>query len=335
MAKEIKNLFQAEAPSKKYPEGTALIQLDYKTAEVRWAAIFAKDQNLIRVFNEARDALLAACDPSSNLSDEEFEATQLASDIHRRTASLMYGVPPDKVSKEMRQASKGITFGLLFGMGIETLASSNNWSVEEAEKKVEMFFSAFPQLRAWLDANPKRAEKQKYVETLMGRRRRLGFLYMNNSFKDKAKASRLSKNAPIQGQSSDAGILGLVSFLQYLIDNNLERKWLIQNVVHDSCLVQVPMQDLEPALKAMQYHFVDGMKKYLEKYFKFTIPLPIECEIEVGLKYGALTKWDGRPSTLGKLIEKLKEDAKKLWSEDGKKGNKPPKECDLLKFKGK
>jgi DNA polymerase-1 len=334
MAKEVKNLFQAEPPSKKFPEGTVLLQLDYKTAEVRWAAIFANDQNLIRVFKEARESLIAACAPDSTMSDEEFEATQLASDIHRRTASLMFNVSPKDVSKSMRQAVKSITFGILFGMGTQTLAKNNGWTENEAEEKIEMFYSAFPQLRDWLERNPKIAERDGYVETIMGRRRRLHDLYAVENFRTHAKASRLAKNAPIQGQSSDGGNIGLINFFQFLLDNNLEKKWLIQNIVHDSCLVQVPMADLEKALEAMQYHFVEGMADYIKKYFNFTLPLPIECEIEVGLKYGDLTKWDGRPSTLPGVREKLKEDAKKLWSKKEDTG-KPPSDFDLIPWCGK
>jgi DNA polymerase I-like protein with 3'-5' exonuclease and polymerase domains/intein/homing endonuclease len=228
-----------------------------------------------------------------------------------------------------------ITFGLLFGMGTETLANNNGWTSKEAEEKVEKFFSAFPQLRSWLEANPKKAKANGYVETIMGRRRRLDFLFATKNFRDEAKASRLSMNAPIQGQSSDGGIIGLCQFLQYLLDNNLERRWIIQNVVHDSCLVQVPMADIEKALIAMQYYFVDGMAEYIKQHFDFTLPLPIECEIEVGLKYGDLTKWDGRPSTLPILIEKLKQDAQKLWYSKKEKTGKPIKDLDLVKWKGK
>lgn len=227
-----------------------------------------------------------------------------------------------------------ITFGLLFGMGTQTLAKNNGWTENEAEEKIEMFYSAFPQLRDWLERNPKIAERDGYVETIMGRRRRLHDLYAVENFRTHAKASRLAKNAPIQGQSSDGGNIGLINFFQFLLDNNLEKKWLIQNIVHDSCLVQVPMADLEKALEAMQYHFVEGMADYIKKYFNFTLPLPIECEIEVGLKYGDLTKWDGRPSTLPGVREKLKEDAKKLWSKKEDTG-KPPSDFDLIPWCGK
>lgn len=482
IAKEVKNIFQSEPPSKKFPEGTALVQLDYKTAEVRWAAIYAKDKNMIRIFNDARKALLKACDPELNMSDAEFAKTQLDSDIHRRTAALMFNVTPEKVTKAQRQASKClvgstllytnkgilpieslvtdkedsnwlqpvtnisvashkgsvpikwvnhkwvestikvdtaigvsiqgdeehplmvwencqlipkllkdikkgdflvkilppddsdytksmlipvtntsivpgiikvydievddedhmfgangflskncITFGLFFGMGVETLAADNGWSVPEAEERIEMFFSAFPQIKAYLDNMPTKAKESGYVETILGRRRRLGSWFKTKDFRLAAKANRLAQNAPIQGQSSDAGTLGLCSFLQYLLDNNLERRWLIQNAVHDSCLIQIPMGDIEKALPIIQHHFVIGMKEYISKYFKFELPLPIDCELELGVKYGDLTAWDGRPSTLSVIIEKIKKQAKELWEEKKKDDKIPAAILDLVK----
>lgn len=455
-AKEIKNMFQAEPPNRRYPKGTCLIQLDYKTAEVRWAAIFARDQNLIKIFNDAREDLKKACDPNSNMTDEEFAQSQLASDLHRRTASLMFGVPPDKVESSMRQASKCvigstliytnkgilpieslvedpcddnwvqpvsglsvaslggyvdvlrvnhkwvdrtirleasgglsiqgdedhwlvlsdgvekplrdidagdfllaydfksafipkqvlkktyiegrikvydievndpkhmfvangllskncITFGIMYGMGVKTLAISNGWTLPEAEDKVNKFFSAFSTLNKWLHKAQDVAKKKGFSETLMGRRRRLAHLFETKDFRNEQKANKLAMNAPIQGQSSDAGIIGLLCFVDYLIKNGLERTWLVQNVVHDSCLIQVPFEDIRTALPIIQYCFVDGMSEYLLKYFGIDLPLPIECEIELGLKYGGLIKWDGRPKTLTEIIAKLEAQADALW----------------------
>jgi len=182
---------------------------------------------------------------------------------------------------------------------------------------------------------PEGAKHLGYVETKMGRRRRLSDLFESPDFKDRAKASRLAMNAPIQGQSSDGGTIGLFTFLQFLLDNKLERRWIVQNVVHDSCLVQVPIEDIEKALAAMQHYFVQGMADYIRDFFGYALPLPIECEIEVGLKYGDLTKWDGRPSTLPTLIEKIKSDAKELWYTKKEQSGKPPENMDLVPWDGK
>jgi len=206
-----------------------------------------------------------------------------------------------------------ITFGIMYGMGVKTLAISNGWTLPEAEDKVKKFFSAFSVLENWLRKAQDVAKKKGFVETLMGRRRRLTHLFDTKDFRNEQKANKLAMNAPIQGQSSDAGIIGLLSFVSYLIKNGLERKWLVQNVVHDSCLIQVPFEDIRTALPIIQHCFVDGMSEYLLKYFDLELPLPIECEIELGLKYGGLIKWDGRPKTLTEIIARLEAQADALW----------------------
>jgi len=128
-AKAVKNMFRAE-------NGKILLQADYKTAEVRWAAIFAEDQKLIKIFNESSE-LLEKISKSDNCTDEEMEAAALIADIHRQTASLMFGIPVGQVPKNLRQATKNITFGLMFGMDSKTLSRNNGWSEEEGESKLK------------------------------------------------------------------------------------------------------------------------------------------------------------------------------------------------------
>jgi DNA polymerase-1 len=208
-----------------------------------------------------------------------------------------------------------ITFGLLFGMSVKTLGNNNGWDEDEAVEKVNQYFAAFPQLQTWLENAKITAKKKGYVETLMGRRRRLQNLFATNDFRNENKALRLAMNAPIQGQSSDAGMLGVCVLVDYLLRNSLEKRWLIENVVHDSCLIQVPFEDIEKALPILQWCFVEGMADYLRKYFNIDLPLPIECEFEMGIRYGDLNKWDGRPNTLQQILSELKEKANKLWGE--------------------
>ena len=321
-AKVIKNVFQAEP-------GCVLIQADYKTAEVRWGAIFSGDENLTRVFCEARDVLVRAS-LDDTIDDRTFKAAQLSSDLHRRTASLMFNLPPDQVSDQMRQAAKSITFGLLFGMDVKTLASNNGWSVREGEEKLALFFAAFPQLHDWLTKIPEVAKRRGYVETIMGRRRRLGHLFATGQWKHQGDGDRRAMNSPIQGQSSDAGVLGVCNFISYTLDRGLEQRWRLQNIVHDSCLIQTPIEDLREALPVIEQCLVDGMRRYIEQHWDVTLRVPIEAEFEIGLQYGALHKWDGRPKTLTELIKKLDAEAAKLWAEPAKRDRRPPPVLDLV-----
>jgi hypothetical protein len=155
-AKEIKNMFQAEPPSKRWREGTCLIQVDYAAAEVFWAVNFSNEPELVKFLNACGQDLARAYENSDSLPDAEFEKIILSTDFHKRTASLMFEIPPEQVSKSMRQESKSITFGLLYGKTVQGLASDNGWTVEEAEAKMRKFFSAFPRLERWPKSRWKR-----------------------------------------------------------------------------------------------------------------------------------------------------------------------------------
>lgn len=336
VSKVVKNMFQAEPPSLRFPRGTILLQGDYKTAEVRWAAIFAKDQNLIKIFQESARIIEEAVDNDA-ISDADFKAAHLKADLHRRTASLMFGLPAGEVTDTMRQNSKSITFGLMFGMTAKTLAENNGWTIEEAEEKLKRYFSAFPELERWLKRTPEIAKQKGYVETLMGRRRRLKhFLEMGrlaDSWKHMTEGERKAMNSSIQGQSSDAGTIGMFTFMQYIFDRNLEDRWLIQNVVHDSCLVQVPWEDAAEALRVMNQCFVKDMQKYIESVWNCHLPIPIEMEFEIGLRYGALEKWDGRKKTLDEILGKLEKEKEDTWKKS-EAPKKPPKALDFVTFHG-
>lgn len=336
VAKSVKNMFQAEPPSEKFPEGTVLIQGDYKTAEVRWAALFSQDKNLISIFQES-SRLIGEAISDASVTDQDFEKANLLADLHRRTASLMFGKPADQINKTERQNSKSITFGLMFGMAVKTLAENNGWTLEEGEDKLEKYFSAFPQLESWLKKIPDTAKRKGYVETFMGRRRRLKHLLemgkLADSWKHLTEGERKAMNASIQGQSSDAGTIGMFMFLQYIFDNGLEERWLVENVVHDSCLVQVPYNDLKTALNVMKKCFVKDMQSYIEKNWDCEINVDIEMEFEIGLTYGGLTPWDGREKTLDAIVDKLDAEKVETWKKTEAPA-KPPKALDLVKYFG-
>ena len=330
MAKVVKNIFQAQPPCAKFPNGTVLIQGDYKTAEVRWAAIFSGDQNLLTIFSESAKVLEDAI-TNEEITEEDFKAARLLADLHRRTASLMFGVPAENVEKSMRQAAKCITFGLLFGMTVERLATENGWSLEEGQRRLEQYFSAFPDLQRWLEDRPNVAKAKGYVSTFMDRRRHLDHFFATGHFGHESRGGRRAMNASIQGQSSDAMALGIVNFVRYVFDHGLEKRWLLQNMVHDSCLVQAPKEDLDQVLKVMRECLVTSMRTYIEDNWNCKLPIPIELEFEIGLRYGALKEWDGRQKTLKKIFDQLDEDAKELWV-PYVEPKEPSKQLDLVTY---
>ena len=230
-----------------------------------------------------------------------------------------------------------ITFGLMFGMTTKTLAENNGWTVEEAEDKLARYFSAFPELERWLKRIPEIAKQKGYVETFMGRRRRLKhFLEMGklaDSWKHLSEGERKAMNTSIQGQSSDGGTIGVFTFIQYIFDHNLEERWLVENVVHDSCLVQVPWEDAKIALAAMSQCFVKDMQDYIEAHWGCHLPIEIAMEFEIGLKYGALEKWDGRKKSLDNILNTLENAKEETWRKSTAP-KKPPKSLDFVTFHG-
>jgi len=284
----------------------------------------------------------------------EEEGNEVANDINWLYKTKAYLAPVTrKVVKEERQkvydievadsshtftaggvTSKNcITFGLLFGMTVKTLCQRNGWSPEEGEEKMKAYFSAFPDLETYLKEIPKLAKEKGYVETFMGRRRRLDHLFSLNEWKFQTDADRKAMNSSIQGQSSDAGTIGMFTFMQHIFDNNLEDRWLVQNIVHDSCLVQAPLEDVRLILPIMKQCFVADMQKYIEDHWNCNLAIPIEMEFEIGLKYGDLTPWDGRRKSLDALMTSIENQADEMWkSAPVPSVRKPSKALDLVSY---
>lgn len=311
-AGEIKNIFQAEPPSAKYPRGTVLIQVDYAGAEVVWAVNFSGEPGLVSFLNESAEQLQRVF-TDDEMSDEEFEKLIYSIDFHRRTASLMFNIPVHKVDKYMRQASKALTFGILYGKTVKGLAADNGWSEEEAQKKLDMFFEAFPKLKQWLSDQQNVAKERGYVETFMSRRRRLQDFYRTGNFRLMNEANRKAMNSSIQGQSSDAGMLGVTLVMREILLRKMEHRWLIQNMVHDAILLQVPREDVELVLPIVKRCLTIDMHRYIENHWKCKIPVVLRCDFDIGVRYGDLVEWNQRPSKLPKVLEEVDNRAKKIW----------------------
>jgi len=175
---------------------------------------------------------------------------------------------------------------------------------------------------------------------MMGRRRRLADFYATKQMKHAGEADRKAMNSPIQGQSSDAGVIGLNNFVEYVLTHELERRWLIENVVHDSILFQVPMDDVRAVLPVIKRCLTVGMREYIERHWGVEVPVTLRCDFEIGLRYGDLHGWDQREKTLGRILEKVSNDAKKLWDLQDKlpegvvQLRKPPQALDLIIWQG-
>lgn len=198
-------------------EGYTFIQADYSQFELRLAAVLAGDQEMIDGFNQ----------------DE---------DIHRRTAALIYGVPDNEVTKEMRRSAKVINFGILYGMSPHGLSAATKMSVKEAKDFIERYFKLRIKLKEYLDSIIDFAKQHGYVKTLFGRKRPANDINSSNYMVAEA-AKRATINMPIQGTEADLMKLSMIHLDEELEKRDLKARQIIQ--VHDSILLECPEDEVE------------------------------------------------------------------------------------------
>jgi DNA polymerase I len=180
--------------------------------------------------------------------DEAFvEAFRAGGDIHRQTASIIFGVPLEAVTGEMRARAKTINFATIYGQGAHAL--SRQLRIEHAEAKafIETYFERFAGVRAWLDASVEQARTRGYVETIFRRRRYIPEINDRN-FNTRSFGERLSQNSPIQGSAADLIKVAMIRIDRALEDEGLESRMLLQ--VHDELVFEFPVAE-EAALRAL------------------------------------------------------------------------------------
>lgn len=198
-------------------KGYTFIQADYSQFELRLAAVLAGDREMIDGFNR----------------DE---------DIHKRTAALIYGVPDNEVTKEMRRSAKVINFGILYGMSPHGLSVATKMSVKEAKDFIERYFKLRIKLKEYLDSIIDFAKQHGYVKTLFGRKRPANDINSSNYMVAEA-AKRATINMPIQGTEADLMKLSMIHLDEELEKRGLKARQIIQ--VHDSILLECPDNEVE------------------------------------------------------------------------------------------
>ncbi len=355
--KQIKNMYAAEP-------GTALIQLDFMTSEVRWWGILSKCKALAAAFSGGKkarmryhklsaeyaaahpkmkypvlDAGVALLDESiTDLKDKHHakalkvaeqrlakdakfkelcEAKKKAGiegDLHKSTASQMYQVAIEKVTKNQRNDTKAIVFGSMFGRGAKAIAQQLGIAdINIVAGRIADFFKQFVAASDWFDEIEQFAEDKGYVESPIGRRRRLIIFKLGISDKQEiARAKRIARNSPIQGISSDGAFLGSAMFCDWLIENDKwhvhpdKSCWMIQDVVHDSCVLQVPIEDVPEAIEAIQPFFTSKLMERMTKIWGVQFNIPLEIDFELGLKWGDMESWDGTQLHLNHQMNRLR-----------------------------
>ncbi len=192
--------------------GCQLLVADYNQIELRCIAHLAQDPGLIEAFTSGTD-------------------------IHNATASRVFGVEPTAVTIEQRSKAKMVSYGLAYGMEAYGLAQRLAIPVDEAAVILDAYFTAFPNVKEYMERTVVEARMRGYTETLFGRRRPIPEL-SNSNFRIRQAGERQAMNAGIQGLAADIFKVALVRIDQALDDAHVESRLVLQ--VHDEVLVEVP-----------------------------------------------------------------------------------------------
>ena len=210
---------------------------DYSQIELRVLAHLSSDTNMINIL-KSQDA-----------------------DIHTETASRIFDVKIESVTKDIRRKAKEVNFGLIYGMEAFGLSKSLNVSKKEAQDLIDSYFAQFPKIKGYLDRIVSDAEKNGYTKTLYGRKRYIKELSSSN-FQLKAMGKRIAMNAPIQGTAADIMKIAMLGVQEKTL--KYESTNLILQI-HDEIIVQTPKESSKEVMKIV--------KTEMESASKLKVPL--------------------------------------------------------------
>ena len=199
------------------PPGSVILSADYSQIELRIMAHISGDEGLLAAFNAGED-------------------------VHRATASEVFGVPVGEVTADQRRTAKVINFGLIYGMSAFGLASNLNIEREAAKLYIDRYFTRYPGVARYMERTRAEAKRQGYVETVFGRRLWLPEINSPNGPR-RAAAERAAINAPMQGTAADLIKLAMIAVHGWLRHEQLRSRLIMQ--VHDELVLEVPQAELD------------------------------------------------------------------------------------------
>ncbi len=198
------------------PPGSHIVSADYSQIELRIMAHLSEDAGLLEAFAQGQD-------------------------VHRATASEVFGVALDEVTPDQRRTAKVINFGLMYGMTAFGLASNLDIARDEARAYMDRYFARYPGVARFMDATRALAKRQGYVETVFGRRLWLPEINSPNGPRRQG-AERAAINAPMQGTAADLIKLAMIATADWLQRESLQTRLIMQ--VHDELVFEVPEAEL-------------------------------------------------------------------------------------------
>ena len=221
-------------------ENYTLVSADYSQIELRVIAALSGEENMIKAFQNQED-------------------------IHKSTASKVFNVPLEEVTREQRSHAKTVNFGIIYGVSAFGLSNQTNLSRKESADLIEAYYQTYPRLKSYIQEQIDFARDNGFVQTIVGRRRYLKDINSQNAIV-RGGAERNAVNAPIQGSAADIIKIAMINIHEKLTSENWKSKMLLQ--VHDELVFDVHNDELEK-IKPM-------IKHEMEQAFQLDVPLEVD-----------------------------------------------------------
>ena len=221
-------------------ENHVLLAADYSQIELRVIAALSDDESMMEAFLKGQD-------------------------IHQSTASKVFGIPLDQVSREQRSKAKAVNFGIVYGSSAQGLSRSAGIEISEAKKIIDSYFKTYPNLKVYMDETVNKTRQKKYTQTISGRRRPIEGITSSNSIVSRA-AERQAINTPIQGSAADIIKIAMVQVNKAIKAGSFKTKLILQ--VHDELVFEVPKEEL--------VHVQPIIKTCMETAYELKTPLVVD-----------------------------------------------------------
>ena len=235
LGREIRKAFRSENKDWK------IFSADYSQIELRIMAHLSKDKALVDAFNKGED-------------------------IHSRTAADVFNVSIDEVIPDMRRTAKIVNYGLLYGAGPFRMSQELGMPQKEAKSIIEAYFERYSGIKKYIDSVIEFARDNKFVETILGRRRQVWDIDSKNHLHKEA-AKRMAINMPIQGTNAEMIKIAMIDIQNELISKNMESKMLLQ--IHDELVFEAPPEELD----RLQEIVINKM----ENSISLSVPIIVDC----------------------------------------------------------
>ena len=220
-----------------------LLDADYSQIELRIMAHISQDETLIKSFQE----------------DE---------DVHRRTASIIFNLPPEDVTDDLRRKAKEVNFGIMYGMGEYGLSTRLKITIEEARDFISDYFNNYKGVKEYIDKTIEETKDRGYVTTILHRRRYLPEINSTNG-RVRQFAENNAVNTPIQGSAADLIKIAMINIYNRIKEQKIDAKMILQ--VHDELMFEVHKDK------------VDGLSEIVKYEMENAIELSVPLKVDLGI----------------------------------------------------